>query len=105
VEAVYRYGLCFEGGKCVRADLAKAFGYYKLAADQNRLEGQCKYGRCLLFWKGTTQHVRLAAEYFKLMADRGYVPSQYVCEILYRDMQLLERMKLKHQDIGCPTQV
>jgi hypothetical protein len=53
--------------------------HFKLSADQNDVEAQSNYGKCLLEGRGVVIDLEGAARYFKLAADQNSTDRQVLC--------------------------
>lgn len=78
-------GMCYEFGIGVEAQPAKAFGYYKQAAERRNQEASYRLARCYYFGVGTEIDKAAAYGYFMEVAQQGNV---YACYFVA--VQLLE---------------
>lgn len=78
-------GMCYEFGIGVEAQPAKAFGYYKQAAERRNQEASYRLARCYYFGVGTEIDKATAYGYFMEVAQQGNV---YACYFVA--VQLLE---------------
>jgi TPR repeat protein len=67
----------------VPQDLAQAWKYFKLSADQNLDLGQFYCGLCLYEGRGVSQDWKLAWKYFKLSADQNMAVAQAYCGVCH----------------------
>ena len=76
-KAQYRLGLCYDKGKGVTEDDAKAFYWYGKAAAQGHAKAQYQLGRCYKKSEGTTENPAMAVKYFTLSAKQDNSDAQY----------------------------
>lgn len=85
LQALNELGLCYLNGVGVRRNPAKAFGFFRRAADQSDPNGCYNYGYCLFHGLGCTMD-RPAAVAALRSADRGGQPqAMNLLGVCYRD--------------------
>lgn len=62
-KAQYRVGRCYDKGRGVEEDNAKAFRWYSKSAAQGYYKAEYQLARCFLKGKGTTANTRKAKEW------------------------------------------
>lgn len=75
-KAQYRLGRCYDKGKGVKEDDAKAFYWYAKAAAQNHVKAQYQLGKSYKNGEGTAQNLSKAVWFISKAARQGYAPAQ-----------------------------
>lgn len=85
-ESKYQLGLLYEEGKIVPKNINKAWNYYRIAADEDILEAQYKFGSFLINNKDCTdEDVFKAIHYFTKAAEKNHCESQFSLGMIYYD--------------------
>ncbi|KAK8876676.1 hypothetical protein M9Y10_006896 [Tritrichomonas musculus] len=85
-ESKYQLGLLYEEGKIVPKNINKAWNYYRIAADEDILEAQYKFGSFLINNKDCTdEDVFKAIHYFTKEAEKNHCESQFSLGMIYYD--------------------
>jgi TPR repeat protein len=76
-EEAYRRGCeCFYGFRSEEVGKQLGLSLLKGAADLGHADGQCRYGRCVLYGDGCKKDVVLAVEYLRKSAEQGNSAAQ-----------------------------
>ena len=94
-KAQYRLGHCYDKGKGIAEDDAKAFLWYSKSASQNYAKAQYQLGRCYKKGEGTKVDLAKAIEYFKKAAKQDNADAMYAlgkCYLKGQGVALDEKM-------------
>ena len=76
-KAQYRVGLCYDKGRGVTEDDAKAVAWYQKAVDQGYAKAQYQLGKCYKNGEGIAKDEKKAVELFMLAAKQDNGDAQY----------------------------
>ena len=76
-KAQYRVGLCYDKGRGVTEDDAKAVAWYQKAAAQGYAKAQYQLGKCYKNGEGIAKDEKKAVELFKQAAEQDNGDAQY----------------------------
>ena len=76
-KAQYRVGLCYDKGRGVTEDDAKAVAWYQKAVDQGYAKAQYQLGKCYKNGEGIAKDEKKAVELFLLAAKQDNGDAQY----------------------------
>ena len=76
-KAQYRVGLCYDKGRGVTEDDAKAVDWYQKAVDQGYAKAQYQLGKCYKNGEGIAKDEKKAVELFMLAAKQDNGDAQY----------------------------
>lgn len=76
-KAQYRLGRCYDKGRGVEKNDAKAFEWYSKSAAQDYAKAQYQVGKCYKDGEGTKKDRKKAVEYFKKAALQENADAQY----------------------------
>ncbi len=75
-EAQFSLGYCYDDGRGVAKDKAKAVKWYRLAAEQNYAPAQFNLGCCYANGQGVMESKAKAVKWYRLAAEQNYAPAQ-----------------------------
>ena len=90
-QAICQAGLCFQLGKGVEKDPAKAFDYFKQSATAGDLDAQYHLALCYREGAGTPTNPTEAASWLKRSADQGHADAACGLADMYRTGEGVEK--------------
>ena len=80
-----KLGYCYQNGRGVTQDHAKAVEWYGKAAQQGHVVSYVDIGYCYKDGEGVTQDYAAAAEWFRKAVKQGFSPAQWALDALKRE--------------------